>query len=702
MYVLVQTGIDPSWGGHMSNERRVTDDRGKWLIEGLGERADFDQRFIRALRPEPPQPLVASDKRQLVGALAMVAGELLRRKPKRFHCEWAWDGNRLWVVQCDEAMEERCTESANKYLTESHAPIPSRAPTSSISHFAELDWESWTKLRCPGTFRRLELPCADIYVLTGDRWNDADEQYRTTLLRDLTAMCVHPVVVRCDVRAGTGHDEILLPTSAATQNVDDLVAFMNRSSRDFAEKGLTASDWTFLLAHLVHAKASVMIHAQPAAQRVQVDALWGFPDGLLHFPHDRWFYDTTTGKPKEVRRYKSHCLLPGGKAWVPVRVAPPLDWQSVLSEDEVVVLSRWAMKLANDLGHDIELMALARINGDRGPRACLPWHFTEWAIPQYSRSVRAVRSTSDIVLLTTYSDLDRLRQQGKSANTRGYLVRPSPPLLRDSDFLTAAASLAAQHEVPLLFEGSLLGHAYYVMSRTGATVVPVAPTEPRGYRKIYRKLVRDRIPAIIRKAGGIARVRTLARAEAIVLLSQKLIEEAFEVWSASTTDIVHELADVLEVLDALRRESGIAPDHLEQVRQDRKAKRGGFDALVYLEETNLRSLKIKPDSQGRLPLFRDEPDVGITHTSRRRRHVQSTAGKIPEEIYAITAPLVPPTEDSDKVSTFELKTLGVSLQVSYDGNRLHIRLFRPTRERDRRQRLLFPDLNETAADQPPE
>ena len=263
MYVLVQTGIDPSWGGHMSNERRVTDDRGKWLIEGLGERADFDQRFIGALRPETPQPLVASDKTQLVGALAMVAGELLRRKPKRFHCEWAWDGNRLWVVQCDEALEERCTESANKYLTESHAPIPSLAPISSITHFAEIDWESWTKLRCPGTFRRLGLPCADIYVLTGDKWHNADEQYRTTLLRDLTAMCVHPVVVRCDVRAGTGHDEILLPTSPATQDVDDLVAFMNQSSRDFAEKGLTASDWAFLLAHLVHAKASVMIHAQP-------------------------------------------------------------------------------------------------------------------------------------------------------------------------------------------------------------------------------------------------------------------------------------------------------------------------------------------------------------------------------------------------------------------------------------------------------
>ena len=111
MYVLVQTAIDPSWGGHMSNERRVTDDRRRWLIEGLGESTDFDQRFIRAsLPPERPQPLLASDTKQLASALRMVAGELLRRKPKRYHCEWAWGGNRLWVVQCDEALEECCEQ----------------------------------------------------------------------------------------------------------------------------------------------------------------------------------------------------------------------------------------------------------------------------------------------------------------------------------------------------------------------------------------------------------------------------------------------------------------------------------------------------------------------------------------------------------------------------------------------------------------
>ena len=257
----------------------------------------------------------------------------------------------------------------------------------------------------------------------------------------------------------------------------------------------------------------------------------------------------------------------------------------------------------------------------------------------------------------------------------------------------------AQHAVPLLFEGSLLGHAYYIMSRTGATVIPVARTEPHGYRKTYRKIVRDRIPAIIRKAGGIARVRTLPRAEAIVLLSQKLIEEAFEVWSASTTDMVHELADVLEVLDALRRESGIAQHTLQQVREDRRATRGGFDALLYLEETDLRSLKVTPGTQGQLPLFGDEPETVLAHGSRRRRHVQLTLGKVPQDICVVSAPLVPPTEGSDKLVTFRLKDLGVSLEISYHENRLHMRLFRPGRERDRRQRLLFPDLDETPEDQ---
>ncbi|MCI0711669.1 MAG: nucleoside triphosphate pyrophosphohydrolase [Chloroflexi bacterium] len=56
-------------------------------------------------------------------------------------------------------------------------------------------------------------------------------------------------------------------------------------------------------------------------------------------------------------------------------------------------------------------------------------------------------------------------------------------------------------------------------------------------RREYNKLVRDNIPEII-AANGQA-------------LRQKLVEEAQEVLQAKPDELVNELADVYEVLDAL-------------------------------------------------------------------------------------------------------------------------------------------------------
>ena len=39
-------------------------------------------------------------------------------------------------------------------------------------------------------------------------------------------------------------------------------------------------------------------------------------------------------------------------------------------------MARWALQLAKALDAEVELMVLARVGGVRGPRACLPWHYT--------------------------------------------------------------------------------------------------------------------------------------------------------------------------------------------------------------------------------------------------------------------------------------------------------------------------------------
>lgn len=102
-------------------------------------------------------------------------------------------------------------------------------------------------------------------------------------------------------------------------------------------------------------------------------------------------------------------------------------------------------------------------------------------------------------------------------------------------------------------------------------------------RKIYNKLVRDRIPEIIKAEGGEPEVRTLDSAEYAKYVRLKLVEEAGEANAAKTREeMVKELSDVLEVMEALMRHEGIRPDEVTELKQKRREERGGFDKRIYL------------------------------------------------------------------------------------------------------------------------
>ncbi|MEP7023375.1 MAG: nucleoside triphosphate pyrophosphohydrolase [Actinomycetota bacterium] len=90
------------------------------------------------------------------------------------------------------------------------------------------------------------------------------------------------------------------------------------------------------------------------------------------------------------------------------------------------------------------------------------------------------------------------------------------------------------------------------------------------------KLVRDRIPQIIRANGGDPIVRVADAAEYRELLQAKLVEEVNEVLAADDKDAPEELADVLEVVLALASDLGLDAGQLESLRLAKAVERGGF------------------------------------------------------------------------------------------------------------------------------
>lgn len=97
----------------------------------------------------------------------------------------------------------------------------------------------------------------------------------------------------------------------------------------------------------------------------------------------------------------------------------------------------------------------------------------------------------------------------------------------------------------------------------------------------YHKLVRDRIPEIIEIDGKKCDCETLSDEDYISLLDQKLNEELAEYQESKSLE---ELADLLEVMQAVVKARGCTMDQLESLRAEKAAKRGGFEKKLLLKE----------------------------------------------------------------------------------------------------------------------
>lgn len=96
------------------------------------------------------------------------------------------------------------------------------------------------------------------------------------------------------------------------------------------------------------------------------------------------------------------------------------------------------------------------------------------------------------------------------------------------------------------------------------------------------KLIRDRVPDILRKKGIIVHERWMQQQEFIARLKDKLIEEAREVEKTEAKDeLAEELADVLEVLHTLAQLHGLSIEELEKIRLKKREHKGGFESRIY-------------------------------------------------------------------------------------------------------------------------
>jgi predicted house-cleaning noncanonical NTP pyrophosphatase (MazG superfamily) len=100
---------------------------------------------------------------------------------------------------------------------------------------------------------------------------------------------------------------------------------------------------------------------------------------------------------------------------------------------------------------------------------------------------------------------------------------------------------------------------------------------------VYNKLVRDRIPEIIEADGKKANTRILSEKEYRKELIEKLLEEAKELQANPSAE---ELADIKELVIAIREALGIHAGVMEDIRRKKAAKNGRFKKRIFLESVD--------------------------------------------------------------------------------------------------------------------
>lgn len=97
----------------------------------------------------------------------------------------------------------------------------------------------------------------------------------------------------------------------------------------------------------------------------------------------------------------------------------------------------------------------------------------------------------------------------------------------------------------------------------------------------YNKLVRDKIPQNIEALGKRCDYYVLNEEEYKKELDKKLLEEANEFIADHSTE---EMADLIEVVEAIKKSNNLKNEEIEKVRLEKKAKKGGFEEKLYLVE----------------------------------------------------------------------------------------------------------------------
>lgn len=624
MHWIVQTYSLPALRGHLSNERHLSHEHRDWIaeIEGQGERKGYTSNIgIRPWR----DGIELTDLDLSCGSEAMVTLRLRKvakwatASRSRVHFEWVWDGTKVWLVQADVAEAEPGFELNS--LKPSDIPVITPSELSVFVVADDQHFNSYGKLRNAKIYSELGYQMPQYYVLDdlAILKNVLEGRMPSALERDLRELTKRPLIIRTDGKDIPVEKREMLPRSDELRSADEAKAWLLSMFKPCVETSALKSAALCLIAHhFIPSVASAWARAEPGKGMVRMESLWGLPEGLYWYSHDTFEVDTQQGVPYSSTgrdyplwkrlRYKGTLIAPDPKGrWVPFHTGEPNDWRrSIRFAKWIFEIASTTRRIADIEGYPVAVMWFIDNDSRATKHKVLPWYHCksrlEGPLKAAPRKKLAIARDHTI---EKRSDWEVIKQNVLAGvRCERIIIKPTDPdLIRNREFTEELAKFASDHKIVVELAGGVLSHAYYVLQRAGAQVECVNLFGADEDIVEYNKVVRDRIPELIEGRGERVEVVHLRGDALLAGLRQKLVEEAYESLDANGgEEIVAELADVQEVLNAIMGALGIDKNRVERERVEKLKWRGGFDGGFMLRKTStphsLSASVTQPKDQG--------------------------------------------------------------------------------------------------------
>lgn len=652
--IVVQTFLEPLGKGHLSNERRCYKEPRDWLgeyeqLEGA-KGASFKIN-IRNWRSNPN--LNAALDNALNCSLRIDIKSILQwparwamTNTNRLHFEWIWNGKRLWLVQADVEVEIKGFDPKSIVA----AAKVDTTPTSFkiLKSLEENLAKDFSKAANVLLYKKLGFAVAPIFQL--DHQTIISDLSKNTMaypLKEDIEQLLNlnsPLIIRTDTNETDHGAKQLLPRTESCTDYDTVEKWLFDTCKVLLSTKETGVKFAFFFHSFIPATSSAFAFAKPRERTVELETLWGLPEGLYYNSHDKWTVDTLSLDPNKISKstianfsvrfkpnHKPFCVAPSDSGkWHTFQLGSPYDWnQSVEQKDWIRQISYRTRLIAEAEGKPVSVMWFLGVPDNLYDERYMPWFHEQIDTRLLGQTITSRKKTyfDETFTISTEADLKIIEEKStKSKDSRLTRIKISPQedkLLRDKNLLKKIGLTAKKINATIVLEGGILSHPYYQLKATGAVVEVVHPFSGMEEKQEFNKLVRDKIPEKIQCFGEEVEANQIEKYGILDALRDKLVEEAYEVHDAEDRNsIIEEMADVLEILNALRDSLEVSSEELEQVRASKEASKGGFVDGLILRKTSSPLPSETAPKDNELFVF-DKSDFGVPYTTLNSSQYQS-------------------------------------------------------------------------------